>query len=414
MNPNDPEPSSRGVYDVEAEGGPGFRPVEPLEPTAAEPGWDDDGLDGHDDGYGRFGRDDEYVAMRPPTRGGPRLMVVFGLVMAVILLVVAGFGVWASRQIDPSGEPGPSVGDVEVPTGSSTDAIADLLAENEVVTSAMLFRYYAGWKNVGPWKAGVYTDFQQDMSFDEAISVLDDGPIPPQTKVVRVVEGRRLVDALESIHEQMPNISVEQLNAALASGEVTSKYKTAANVENWEGFLFPDSYQFAEDATATTVLQTMATKMDEVLDELRYDKAETLQGRSAYDLMKTASLVEKEAGQPEDERGKVARVIYNRLDVDEPLGIDAALLYGLGRSAGELTQTDLETDTPYSNRTKPGLPPTPIALPGRASLQAAIEPPAGDWKYYVLVSKDPSSHLFTASYKEFQTAKADAQARGVF
>ena len=70
MNPNDPEPSSRGVYDVEADEGPGFQPVEPLEPSAAEPGWDDDGLDDRDDGYGRFGRDDEYVEMRPPTRGG--------------------------------------------------------------------------------------------------------------------------------------------------------------------------------------------------------------------------------------------------------------------------------------------------------------------------------------------------------
>ena len=183
---------------------------------------------------------------------------------------------------------------------------------------------------------------------------------------------------------------------------------------SWEGFLFPDSYQVEEGASAAQILQVMATKMDQVLDDLRYDRAETLQGRSPYQLITTGSLVEKEAGSPPDERGKIARVIYNRLEEGEPLGIDAALLYGLDRSGGELSRSDIETDTPYNNRKRTGLPPTPIALPGRASLEAAIQPAEGPWKYYVLTSKDPPTHLFTDSYEEFTDAKADAQERGVF
>ena len=143
-------------------------------------------------------------------------------------------------------------------------------------------------------------------------------------------------------------------------------------------------------------------------------QAETLRGFSAYDVLKVASLAERETGQPEEERGQIARVIYNRLDAGEPLGIDASVLYGLGRDAGELTRSDLDTDTPYNTRLNAGLPPTPIGLPSRAALEAAINPADGDWFYYVLVSNDPPTHLFTDSYSEFQEAKAQAQEDGVF
>jgi UPF0755 protein len=178
--------------------------------------------------------------------------------------------------------------------------------------------------------------------------------------------------------------------------------------------LFPDTYEFADDATAQQILQTLADEMTERLDELGYERAPTLQGRSPYDLVSTASLVEREAGAPPEERGKVARVIYNRLDAEEPLGVDAAILYGLGRSSGELTQSELETDGPYNTRLRTGLPPTPIGMPGLASLEAAIAAPEGNWRYYVLTSNDPPSHLFTDSYEEFLDAKEEAQANGVF
>jgi UPF0755 protein len=276
-----------------------------------------------------------------------------------------------------------------------------------------MFRYYVSWKGGGPWEAGTYIDFRKASSFDEAIEVLDDGPVPTAATVVRVVEGRRLVDALAEIDEQMENVTLEQLNEALASGAVTSRYRPA-EATSWEGFLFPDTYQFEADATAAEVQQVMATKMDNVLDELDFDKAETLRGRSAFDLITIASLIEKETGAPAEERGMISRAISNRLDDGETLGIDASVLYGLDRAKGSLTQSDLDTDTPYNTRIHSGLPPTAIALPGRASLAAAIAPTEGDWKYYVLVSNDPPSHFFTDDYDEFVNAKNDAQARGVF
>jgi UPF0755 protein len=356
---------------------------------------------------------EEYVVLPPETRSGPRLLAVAGVVFAVGAILVVGAVLWASRQISPSGGPGPVVNEVVIPSGSSTDSIATLLSDEGVISNAQMFRWYSSWKSAGPWKAGRYVAFRKDSSFDDAIKVLDKGPVPVNANTVRIPEGKRLLDALDIISKAMPNMTVGQLLSTLSSGEVTSKYKPP-EVSNWEGFLFPDTYEFADDASPVVILQTMATKMDKVLDSLGYDKAEALQGRTAYELVITASLVEREAGAPPDERGKVARVIYNRLDAAEPLGIDAANLYGLGKSSGALTKSDLAVDSPYNVRKNPGLPPTPICLPGKASLQAAIEAPAGPWKYYVLVSKNPPTHLFTDSYKEFQRAKADAQARGVF
>lgn len=359
------------------------------------------------------GDEDEYVRLPRETRGGRRLLAVTGLVLAVFGVVVVAGVFWVSRQIHPAGGQGAVVSEVVVPSGTSTDDIARLLEEAHVVTNANLFRWYATWKSAGPWKAGRYVQLRRNSSFDEAIKVLDKGPVPINAVTIRIPEGRRLTDALEDIHKALPNLSVSELQATLASGQVHSKYKPPT-VANWEGFLFPDTYEFRDDATAVDVLQTMATKMDKVLDQLGYDKAETLQGRSAFELVTIASLVERETGRPDDERGKIARVIMNRLDAGEPLGIDASNLYGLGRTSGTLSKADLATDSPYNLRKAKGLPPTPISLPGRASLEAAIQAPPGTWRYYVLTTKDPPTHMFTDSYKDFQRAKADAQARGVF
>jgi len=357
--------------------------------------------------------DDDWLPLPSDTNGGRRALALVAGGVVIIAFLIGAVLLWAARKVDPPGDQGAVVESVEVPTGSSRDSIAKILADEDVITDARLFGAYVGLKSAGPWDAGNYTEFRLNSSFDQAIEVLDNGPVPVGATSVRMTEGSRLVDAISQIAEQHPGVTSEDLLAALGSGQVTSAYLPAGTT-NWEGLLFPDTYEFRDDATATEILQTMATQMEDVLDELGYDRAEVLQGRPAYDLITIASLIERETGEPPEERGQIARVIYNRLDDEEPLGIDAALLYGLGRDAGELTKSDLETDTPYNTRTRTGLPPTPIGMPSRASLEAAIDPPEGDWKYYVLTSNDPPSHLFTDSYDEFLDAKADAEERGVF
>ncbi len=361
----------------------------------------------------RRSSDSDWVEIPTETNGGRKILTIASVVLLLAALVVGALIFWGARLVDPAGEPGELVGEIEIPSGSSTEAIANQLADEGVVSNGRLFSAYIGIKSAGPFAAGRYASFQEDMSFDEAIAVLDEGPLPPGAVSVRIVEGSRLAEVLEQIAEQHPNVTEADLMAVLGAGTVTSKYLPEGNT-NLEGMLFPDTYEFADDATAQQILQTLADEMTERLDELGYERAETLQGRPAYDLVNTASLVERETGSPPEERGKIARVIYNRLDAEEPLGIDAPILYGLGRTSGELTQSELETDGPYNTRLRTGLPPTPIGMPGLASLEAAIATPEGNWRYYVLTSNDPPAHFFTDSYQEFLEAKDEAQANGVF
>jgi len=121
--------------------------------------------------------------------------------------------------------------------------------------------------------------------------------------------------------------------------------------------------------------------------------------------------VEEEARVDED-RAKVARVIYNRLAAGEPLGIDATSCYEKGEIPCSLTESELASDSPYNTRNRAGLPPTPITSPGRASIEAALNPAEGPWRWYVLADAD-GHHAFTDDYDEFLRLKAECAAQGL-
>jgi UPF0755 protein len=166
-----------------------------------------------------------------------------------------------------------------------------------------------------------------------------------------------------------------------------------------EGFLFPDTYfLFATDPAVALVekqLEDFRAKWDQV--DLRYARSKNL---TPYDVLTIASMIEKEVIVPK-ERRLVAAVIYNRLHGRMPLGIDATLRYGLGIPPTQaITKSDLASNSPYNSRKFRGLPPTPIANPGIASMQAAAHPAKVDYLYFVR-KPDCRSHFFTASIAEF-------------
>jgi UPF0755 protein len=166
-----------------------------------------------------------------------------------------------------------------------------------------------------------------------------------------------------------------------------------------EGFLFPATYQFTARTTARRLVanQLSAFRRNWRGIDLRYARSKNL---TPYDVLVIASMVEKEAVAPE-ERGKIARVIYNRLHKRMTLGIDATIRYAFRVPGTEsLRESQLNSDSPYNTRKYAGLPPTPIANPGLASLRAAAHPAAGDWLYFVQ-KPDKVHHFFTASEREF-------------
>jgi UPF0755 protein len=130
-------------------------------------------------------------------------------------------------------------------------------------------------------------------------------------------------------------------------------------------------------------------------------------GLSPYELVTVASMIEREA-QVDEDRPLIASVIYNRLDAGQTLGIDATLLYDDPSPDGKLSSSDLKTDSPYNTRMHAGLPPTPIASPGAASLEAALHPATTDYFYYVLCPKDGEGvHRFAKTYQEHLANVAD-------
>jgi UPF0755 protein len=166
-----------------------------------------------------------------------------------------------------------------------------------------------------------------------------------------------------------------------------------------EGFLFPATYQFTARTTAAQLAanQLKAFRRNWRTINLRYARSKNL---TPYDVLTIASMVEKEAVAPE-ERPKIARVIYNRLHAHMTLGIDATIRYAFHVPGTEsLRRSQLESDNPYNTRNHAGLPPTPIANPGLASIQAAAHPVEGDWLYFVR-KPDKVHHFFTASEAEF-------------
>jgi len=172
-----------------------------------------------------------------------------------------------------------------------------------------------------------------------------------------------------------------------------------ADPPHLEGFLFPATYEFTEDTTSQELVHLQLEAFDRAWSQvdMGYARSKNL---TPYDVLIIASMVEKEVQVPR-ERALVAAVIYNRLKAGMPLGIDATIRYGLDIPATQaILQSQLESDNPYNTRKFAGLPPTPIANPGLASMQAAAHPAEVNFLYFVRKA-DCKSHFFTASEQEF-------------
>jgi UPF0755 protein len=194
-----------------------------------------------------------------------------------------------------------------------------------------------------------------------------------------------------------PKLSGDAYVKATRAAKVPAAFRKDAR--GIEGFLFPATYEFTPKTTSAKLVADQLAHF-----ETNWKKVDMAFARkrnlTPYDVLIIASMVEKETIAP-DERPKVAAVIYNRLKAGMPLGIDATIRYGLDVPGTEaLRVSQLESDNPYNTRNRQGLPPTPIANPGLASMQAAAHPANVNYLYFVR-KPDKVHHFFTASESEF-------------
>ena len=231
----------------------------------------------------------------------------------------------------------------------------------------------------------------------------------PKQKILRVVfpEGFTRKEMVKRVAEVRQIAKTKRKVTPKLSGNTYAQASKAATVppafrkdaKGSEGFLFPATYEFTPKTTSAKLVEDQLEFFD--ANWAKVDLADAKKKNlTPYDVLIIASMVEKETIAP-DERPKVAAVIYNRLKAGMPLGIDATIRYGLDVPGTEaLRVSQLESDNPYNTRNRTGLPPTPIANPGLASMQAAAHPAKVNYLYFVR-KPDKVHHFFTASESEF-------------
>jgi uncharacterized YceG family protein len=212
--------------------------------------------------------------------------------------------------------------------------------------------------------------------------------------VTRVAEVRQIAKTKRKV---TPKLSGNAYATASKRASVPAAFRKHA--KGIEGFLFPATYEFTPKTTSAQLVEDQIEHFETNWGKVNLAAAKK-KNLTPYDVLIIASMVEKETIAP-DERPKVAAVIYNRLKAGMPLGIDATIRYGLDVPGTEpLRVSQLESDNPYNTRNRQGLPPTPIANPGLASIQAAAHPAKVDYLYFVR-KPDKVHHFFTASESEF-------------
>jgi UPF0755 protein len=319
-------------------------------------------------------------------------------VLAVLgLLVVGGYGAWyAMTPVRAAVLPV----ELEIPAGIGLRGTVRRLEQVGIEVGRKRFEALA--RLLGTTqdiKAGYYR-FSVPMTPREILEKLERGDVV-QSEVV-LVEGWTFAQfraALEASH------ALRHDSRGLADGEILARI--GATERHPEGLFFPDTYLFARGSSDLAVLRRAYRVMREHLEREWAQRMPDAPFKTPYDALIMASIVEKETGRAA-EREQIAGVLVNRLRVRMTLQADPTVIYGLGENFdGNLKKVHLKTDSPYNTYTRRGLPPTPIAMPGLASLRATLQPAKLDALYYV--SRGDGSSEFSRTLKEHNRAVAKYQ-----
>jgi UPF0755 protein len=292
---------------------------------------------------------------------------------------------------------------VDIPRGSSPTTVVNKLAAEGIIKHKWPLMLYLKFSGSGAQlKAGEY-DFPSPISPLAVYARLREG----EQRLIRltIVEGWTRWDISNAMFK-VPELHLEDPNSALPLMNNVSLIDDLDPVaKNLEGYLFPDTYDFPPDTKASEVIAIMVKRFRKEWKPEWSRRARELD-RSPRQIVTTASLIETEA-KLSPERPLVASVIYNRLDKRMALAVDSTIIYaskleGKWRNDGKVYKSDVERRSPYNTRLHSGLPPGPIASPGKSSLEAALFPAQTDYLYYVREpSRDDGAHNFYSNESDF-------------
>ncbi len=315
-------------------------------------------------------------------------------VLLVLLMIPAGMALWSLRKLAQpyQGYPG-TERLVTIEPGLGASQILDRLQEEGVLVDAKLARTYLIYRmGDPPMQAGRYR-FQGALTPPEVLRMLVRGQVVTQS--VTLIEGLTLAEAAEQLARQGFG-DRDTFLELMRSPKLIADLDPEA--QDLEGYLFPDTYSFAEGARESEIIEAMVQTF-----RRRYERdvrSRIPAGTTLRQIVTLASIVEKEA-QKADERPVIAGVYRNRLDRGIGLMADPTVIYALKRAGvwnGNIRRADLRIDSPYNTYRYAGLPPGPIAAPGRASVEAALRP--SDDTYLYFVSRNDGTHVFANTYAE--------------
>lgn len=287
---------------------------------------------------------------------------------------------------------------IEVDSGSNLSRVLDRLASQGVLRSPRVIRLYARIKEQSSIHPGEYIIPAGTNAMD-LVARLHRGDVTRYR--VTFVEGWTFRQALEQLRAAPRIVSTDE-------GASVKSAAQALGIEgNPEGMIFPDTYVYRSGTSDIDLLREAQARMQSVLESEWQGRVDGLPYKTPYDALIMASLVEKETGAPW-ERDEIAGVFVRRLDKGMRLQTDPTVIYGLGEDYdGNLRRADLRASTPYNTYVISGMPPTPIALPGREAIRAALNPKTGDTLYFV--AKGDGSHHFSSTLTEHNRAVREYQ-----
>jgi UPF0755 protein len=329
-----------------------------------------------------------------------RILVI---VFLALLLIAGSATAWAYRDLHTAVRHTKHGQYVEIPRGSSPNAVVNKLASEGIIKHKWPLALYLKLTARGTeLKAGEY-DFPSPISPLGVFARLREG----EQRLLRltIIEGWTRWDIANAM-VNIPELHLADATDALRLMDNVDLIKDIdPTAKNLEGYLFPDTYDFPPDTKAPDVIKMMVKRFHREWKPEWSQRARDL-ALTPRQVVTTASLIETEA-KLSDERPLVASVIYNRLKKDMPLAVDSSIIYaskleGKWRYDGKVYKSDVERRSPYNTRLHVGLPPGPIAAPGKNSLEAALFPAATDYLYYVREpSRDDGAHNFYNNEHDF-------------
>ena len=315
-------------------------------------------------------------------------LIVLGVITAA---AVAGFAYhWVHKPLELSK---PEI-DVRVPPGTRPGQIGELLVDAGVVMPPESFGWVARLTGQDRTiKAGGYQVLQGD-SLADVVRRMAQGEVTQRQ--VAFIEGWTISQIMQTLAAH-PDIE-QTIDTKLLADHRALASRLGVEQERLEGLVFPDTYVFSVGTSDEEILRRALRTQEEIVREAWERRAPDLPLKSPYEALILASIVEKETGQA-NERKRVAGVFINRLRKGMLLQTDPTVIYGMGESyQGRIRKADLQRDTPWNTYTRAGLPPTPIAAPSKASLEAVLNPEEHD--YYYFVARGDGTSAFAKNLRE--------------